>query len=309
MIDHPVRVRIAPSPTGNCHVGTARNALFNLIFARQHGGAFILRIDDTDAKRSTQVSERGVLEGLRWLGLDWDEGPDSGGPFGPYRQSERLDLYRSLVQKLLDEGKAYYSFDTPDELSQERALALANGLPPRYSGRDRDLSAREVHTRLSAGLKPTVRLKINPEPMQFVDLIQGGIEQSGALLSDPVILRSNGTPTYNFVTAVDEHTMQISHVLRSAEHISNTFPQLQIDAALGFEPPKFAHFALLLNPDRSKISKRTGAVYIGQFRELGYLPETMINYLALEGWNPGTGQEIFSLDELVAAFSLEHCSQ
>ncbi len=309
MIEKPVRVRIAPSPTGNCHVGTARNALFNLLFARQHGGKFILRIDDTDSRRSTRESEQGVLEGLRWLGLDWDEGPDVGGPFGPYRQSERLDLYRDLVQKLLDEGKAYYSFDTPEELERERTLALANGQPPRYSGRDRDLSTRDIQARLAAGLRPTVRLKITPGPMTFVDLIQGVIEQDVSSLSDPVIQRSNGMPTYNFVTVVDEHAMQISHAFRSAEHINNTYPQLQIYAALGFEPPKFGHFALLLNPDRSKISKRTGAVYIGEFRDLGYLPETMINSLALAGWNPATGQEIFSLDELIAAFALDQCSQ
>ncbi len=307
--DRPVRVRIAPSPTGNCHVGTARNALYNLLVARQHGGSFVLRIDDTDVKRSTEESERGVLEGLQWLGLGWEEGPDVGGPFGPYRQSERLAHYQGLARRLLDEGRAYYAFDTPEELERERQAALAAGLPPRYSGRDRDLTPEEVRARLEAGLKPVVRLKVEPKVVRYVDLVQGPLEQDASLWGDPVIVKSDGMPTYNFATVVDDHLMQISHVLRSAEHINNTFLQLQVYEALGAEPPEFGHFSLLLNPDRSKISKRTGAVYIGEFRDEGYLPEAMINHLALSGWNPGTEEEIFSFDDLVEVFSLERCSK
>jgi glutamyl-tRNA synthetase len=307
--DRPVRVRIAPSPTGNCHVGTARNALYNLLFARQRGGAFILRIDDTDQRRSTAESERGVLEGLRWLGLQWDEGPDVGGSYGPYRQSERLDLYRQSAHKLLDEGAAYHCFCTPQELTREREAARAAGVPVKYSGRCRNRTASEAKSRLRAGKKPVVRLKIVPKPMAFEDLIQGRIEQDASLIGDPVIVKSDGMPVYSFATVVDECHMRISHVLRSAGHISNTFLQLQMYEALGFEPPRFAHFSLLLNPDRSKISKRAGAIYIGEFRDQGYLVETMINHLALCGWNPGTDEEIFSFGALLETFSLDRCSR
>jgi glutamyl-tRNA synthetase len=305
----PVRVRIAPSPTGNCHVGTARNALYNYLFARQGNGAFILRIDDTDRVRSTEESERGVLESLRWLGLQWDEGPDVGGPFGPYRQSERADLYQLSVHTLLDCGRAYRCFCTPEELAQERKQALAAGQVPGYSGRCRDLAESEVKARVRAGQSSAVRLQIEPKRMAYVDLVQGQIEQDSSLLGDPVIRKSDGMPTYSFATVVDEHYIEISHVLRSAEHINNTFPQIQMYEALGFEPPEFGHLGLLLNPDRSKISKRTGAVFIGEFRDQGYLVEAMINHLALSGWNPGTDEEIFSLDELLAAFSLERCGK
>jgi glutamyl-tRNA synthetase len=305
----PVRVRIAPSPTGNCHVGTARNALYNLLYARQHQGAFVLRIDDTDRRRSTLESERGVLEGLRWLGLDWDEGPDVGGPLGPYRQSERLDLYRDHARQLLDAGRAYHCFCTPAELEADRRAALATGRHPMYGGRCRSLSAAEVRARQGAGDKAVIRFRIEPKRMSFEDLVQGVIEQDAALIGDPIIVKADGRPTYSFATVVDEHLMRISHVLRGAEHINNTFPQLQMFEALGLEPPQFGHLALLLNPDRSKISKRTGAVFVGAFRDQGYLPEVMINHLALSGWNPGTDQEVFSWPELLAAFSLERCAR
>ncbi|MBN1935964.1 MAG: glutamate--tRNA ligase [Anaerolineae bacterium] len=304
-----VRVRIAPSPTGNCHVGTARNALYNLLFARQRGGTFILRIDDTDARRSTQASEQGVLEGLSWLGLAWDEGPDIGGPFGPYRPSERLALYQAYAQRLLDAGRAYPCFCTPDDLNLERQQAQAAGVSYIYSGKCRHLAGDDARRRLRAGEKAVLRFHIDPEPIAYVDLVQGGIEQDGALIGDPIILRSSGRPVYSLATVVDEIEMQISHVLRSGEHINNTFPQLQMYQALGAEPPAFGHFSLLLNPDRSKISKRAGATYIGEFHDMGYLPETMINHLALSGWNPGTEEEFFTFDDLLARFSLERCSR
>lgn len=304
-----VRVRIAPSPTGNCHVGTARTALYNLLFARQRNGTFVLRIDDTDVKRSTQESEQGVFEGLRWLGLHWDEGPDISGAFGPYRQSERAESYQANAQALLDKGRAYYCFCTPDELERERRAALAAGQLPRYSGRCRNLSASQVKTKLRSGAKPVVRFKIDPRPTFYMDLIRGHLEQDAALLGDPIILRASGMPTYNFATIINEQEMHISHILRSAEHINNTFPQLQMYEALGFKPPEFGHFSLLLNPDRSKISKRTGAVFIGQFRGQGYLPEAMINHLALSGWNPGTEEEIFCFKDLLEIFSLDRCAK
>jgi glutamyl-tRNA synthetase len=307
--DRPVRTRIAPSPTGNCHVGTARNALYNLLYARQHGGRFVLRIDDTDAVRSTQASEEGVLEGLRWLGLDWDEGPDVGGPYGPYRSSERLDLYWHYLHRLLDAGRAYYCFCTPEELEREREQAQAEGRAYRYSGKCRALAVAEVNRRLRAGRPSVMRFVIEPGQMIYRDLVQGAIEQDAALIGDPVIWRSDGRPTYNFATVVDEIEMEISHVLRSAEHISNTFPQLQMYEALQVAPPAFGHFGLLLNADRSKISKRSGATYIGEFHDQGYLPEAMVNHLALSGWNPGTDQELFCLDDLLRTFSLDRCSR
>ena len=307
--DNVVRTRIAPSPTGNCHVGTARNALYNLLFARQRGGTFILRSDDTDARRSTLASEQGVLEGLAWLGLGWDEGPDIGGPFGPYRQSERLERYGAYVQRLLYAGRAYYCFCTPDDLKREREQARAAGTPYVYSGTCRHLTDADVRRRLHAGDKAVVRFRIDPKPTAYVDLVQGAIEQDGALIGDPIILKSDGRPTYSFATVVDEIEMQISHVLRGGEHINNTFPQLQMYEALGVKPPAFGHFSLLLNPDRSKISKRTGATFIGQFREMGYLPEAMLNHLALSGWNPGTEEEFFTFDDLLVRFSLDRCSK
>ena len=311
----PVRTRIAPSPTGHCHVGTARNALYNLLYARQHGGTFVLRIDDTDAKRSTQASEEGVLEGLRWLGLHWDEGPDVGGPYGPYRPSERIDIYWRYVHRLLDAGRAYRCFCTPEELDRERQAARAEGLAYRYSGKCRTLTVAEVNHRLASGrrygvgCKSVVRFAIEPKPMAYLDLVQGGIEQDAALIGDPVIWKSDGRPTYSFATVVDEIEMEISHVLRSAEHISNTFLQLQLYEALGAEPPAFGHFSLLLNADRTKISKRSGATYIGEFCDQGYLVEAMINHLALSGWNSGTDRELYSLDELLQVFSLERCGK
>jgi glutamyl-tRNA synthetase len=309
---NPVRVRIAPSPTGNCHVGTARNALYNLLYARQHGGAFVLRIDDTDARRSTEASEQGVLEGLRWLGLQWDEGPDVGGPYGPYRPSERLGRYEAAVARMINAGRAYHCFCTADEIARERAAARAAGIPYRYSGRCAALPTGEVRARLRAraarGEGAAVRFRIEPKPMAYHDLVQGTIEQDASLLGDPIIVRSTGMPTYSLATVVDEIDMRISHVLRSAEHISNTFLQLQLYEALGALAPAFGHFGLLLNPDRSKISKRAGAVYVGAYRDMGYLPEALINHLALCGWSPGTDQEIWDWDGLLDAFSLDRCT-
>jgi glutamyl-tRNA synthetase len=283
--------------------------LYNLLYARQRGGTFVLRSDDTDLKRSTKASEEGVLDGLRWLGLQWDEGPDIGGPSGPYRSTERLDLYEAHTQRLLGANRAYHCFCTPEELEVGRRHARAAGVAYRYSGLCRALTDSQVRSRLRSGHPSVIRFKVEPRSMAYVDLVQGPIEQDVSLIGDPVIRRSNGVPTYGFATVVDEIEMQISHVLRSAEHITNTFSQIQMHEALGNEVPAFAHFSLLLNPDRSKISKRAGAVYIGQFRDMGYLPEAMINHLALSGWNPGTEQELFTFDELLQAFSLERCGR
>lgn len=304
-----VRVRIAPSPTGNCHVGTARTALYNMLFARKYGGTFVLRIDNTDLERSTKESEEGVLEGLRWLGIEWDEGPDIGGPYDPYRQLERMDTYKETVEKLISEGKAYYCYCSPSELEQERKAALAASKPPRYSGKCRNLSAADRARLEAEGRKPVVRLRVPDDTLSFVDLIRGHQKKDMSERGDFIIFKSDGTPVYNFATVVDEHTMEMTHVFRAVEHLTNTFDQICVYQSMGWEPPEFGHLTLMLNPDRTKISKRAGAVYIGEFREMGYLPEALNNFLALLGWNPGTDQEIFSMDDLVEAFSVDTLSK
>ncbi len=305
----PVRVRIAPSPTGNCHVGTARTALYNMLYARKYGGKFILRIDDTDLSRSTKESEEGVLEGLRWLGIKWDEGPDVGGPYGPYRQMERAHTYREAVDRLMSEGKAYRCYCTPEELEAERKEALAAGKPPRYYGKCRNLSPEECAELEAEGRKHVIRLRTPDKTLTFVDLLRGNQHKDMGERGDFVIVKSDGSPVYNFATVVDEHYMAMTHVFRAVEHLTNTFDQLAVYEAMGWDPPQFGHLTLMLNPNRTKISKRAGAVYIGEFRDMGYLPEALVNFLALLGWNPGTDQEIFSMDELVEAFSVDTLSR
>lgn len=303
-----LRVRIAPSPTGNCHVGTARTALFNLLLARKHGGTMILRIDDTDRRRSTQESEDGVLAGLRWLGLTWDEGPGVGGDYGPYWQSERLPLYRKYGEELVERGLAYPCYCTESDLAAEREAQEAAHQAPGYSGRCAHLTAEERAARAEANPNPTIRLRMPDIDLTFDDLIRGPISVAAGVTGDFVIIKSDGMPTYNFATAIDEHLMKITHVLRGQEHISNTFPQLATYRALGWEPPAFGHLNLMLNPDKTKISKRKNAVYVGEFQAMGYLPEALINFLALQGWSPGGTQEVFTFDELVEAFSVERCT-
>ena len=305
----PVRVRIAPSPTGNCHVGTARTALYNMLYARKYGGRFILRIDDTDLSRSTKQSEEGVLEGLRWLGIKWDEGPDIGGPYGPYRQMERAYTYREVADKLMAEGKAYHCYCTPEELEAERKEALASGRPPRYYGKCRNLTDGERAALEGEGRKHVIRLRTPDKTLTFVDMLRGHQQKDMGERGDFVIVKSDGSPVYNFATVVDEHSMAITHVFRAVEHLTNTFDQLAVYEAMGWDTPQFGHLTLMLNPDRTKISKRAGAVYIGEFRDMGYLPEALVNFLALLGWNPGTDQEIFSMDELVEAFSVDTLSR
>ena len=307
--ERPVRVRIAPSPTGNCHVGTARTALYNLLFARKFGGKFVLRIDDTDLKRSTKESEEGVLSGLKWLGLNWDEGPDIGGPFAPYRQMERYPAYSTNAEKLLAEDKAYKCYCSPEELDAERKEAMAKGLPPRYYGKCAHLTKEQIEAYEAEGRKPVLRLRVKDQIFSFDDLIRGHQSKNMGERGDFVIMKSDGSPVYNFATVIDECDMQMSHVFRAVEHLSNTFDQLCVYDALGFEAPRFGHLTLMLNPDKSKISKRAGAVYVGEFKEMGYLPEAVVNFLALLGWNPGDDREIFSMEELIEAFSVETLSK
>ncbi len=287
----PIRVRFAPSPTGALHIGGVRTALFNWLFARHHQGAFVLRIEDTDRTRSTDESIRIILDGMRWLGLDWDE--------GPFRQTERMDIYRSHVDRLLAEGKAYHCYCTPEELEARRKEALAAGRPPKY---DRTCRTRSVPV---PGRTPAVRF-LSADTGQTVvrDLIRGAVTFENQQLDDLIIQRSDGLPTYNFAVVVDDVTMGITHVIRGDDHLNNTPRQVQLYHALGYEPPVFAHLPMIHGPDKTKLSKRHGATAVTEYEDLGYLPEALVNYLSRLGWSAGD-QEIFSRDELIEKFSLE----
>ncbi len=301
-----VRVRFAPSPTGQLHVGNARTALFNWLFARQKGGTMVLRIEDTDVERSEARYEGQLLDDLRWLGLDWDEGPGVGGPYTPYRQSERLEIYRTHAERLLDSSKAYLCFCTEEELQHERDRALTEHRSPIYSGKCRNLAPAEAKRRRAAGEPCAIRLQIPEHPIRFHDLVHGWVEFQHEVVSDPIILRSSGMPVYNYVVVIDDIEMRITHVIRGDDHLSNTPKQVALYEALGERVPEFAHLSTILGPDRERLSKRHGATSIANFRDMGILPEALVNYLALLGWAPtGGDREIFSEEELVKAFSLE----
>jgi glutamyl-tRNA synthetase len=295
-----VRVRIAPSPTGFAHLGTASSALYNLIFARANGGTFVLRIDDTDIERNRPEYEQVIYEGLHWLGLDWDEGPDKGGPVGPYRQSERLDIYKEHAARLIAGGKAYRCYCTAEELDAERKQAQAEKRPYKYSRRCliNPPQGRDEFT---------VRFKVPGGEVKFTDMIRGEMSFDSGLIGDFIIVKSDTYPTYNYASPVDDATMKITHVIRGEEHLSNTPYQLMVIDALGYARPEaYAHMPLILASDGSKMSKRKHPeLNLLLYREQGYLPEALLNYLALLGWNPGTSQEIFSFDELVRVFSFE----
>ena len=303
----PVRVRFAPSPTGWLHVGGARTALFNWLFARKHGGVFVLRVEDTDIQRSTTTSEVGVLDDLRWLGLNWDEGPEMGGPFGPYRQSERLEHYRAAADQLLAAKLAYRCFCTDAELDERRAKALAAARPPHYDGTCRHLTPAEQAARDREGRPPSVRFVVPDRDWVLNDMVRDEVRFPAGMVGDFVLLRSNGLPTYNFACVVDDSAMRITHVIRAEEHLANTPRQLMIYAALGMNPPAFAHVPLILNRDRTKMSKRDGeaAVAVGDWRRAGYVPEAMISYLALLGFHPGDDRELMPVPELLEAFTLD----
>ncbi|MCL6634825.1 MAG: glutamate--tRNA ligase [Peptococcaceae bacterium] len=301
-----VRVRFAPSPTGPLHIGGARSALFNWLFARRQGGTFIVRIEDTDLERSSRQSEENILDALRWLGLDWDEGVQVGGPNGPYRQTERLDLYRRHAGLLLEKGAAYRCYCTEGELEAEREALLARGELPRYLGRCRGLTPEDCARMEAAGRKPVIRFRVPEDRVIHVrDLVRGDVSFECSGIGDFIIVKSDGIPTYNFAVVVDDHTMSVSHVIRAEEHLSNTPRQILLYDAFGWTAPEFAHVSLILGKDRSKMSKRHGATAIEQYREKGYLPEALVNFLALLGWSPGGEQEVFSLEELKAQFSLD----
>ncbi|CAM6111056.1 unnamed protein product [Calypogeia fissa] len=305
-----VRVRFAPSPTGNLHVGGARTALFNYLFAKATGGKFILRIEDTDLERSTRESEEAMLRDLEWLGLDYDEGPTKGGEYGPYRQSERNEIYKEYVEKLLKTGQVYRCFCSDEELEAQREEAKAKNLPPRYMGKWGTASEAEIEAELAKGTPYTYRFRVPQEgSITINDLIRGEVSWSKETLGDFVVLRSNGQPVYNFCVAVDDATMKITHVIRAEEHLPNTLRQALIYQALGFPMPLFGHVSLILAPDRSKLSKRHGATSVGQFKEMGYLPQAMVNYLALLGWNDGSEEEIFTIEQIIEKFSIDRITK
>lgn len=308
--EKPVRVRFAPSPTGYLHIGNAHTALFNWLFARHEGGKVILRIEDTDLERSKPEYEQGIIDELKWLGLEWDEGVAVGGDYGPYRQSERLDLYREYADKLYEAGFTYKCYCTPEELAEEREAAEKRGEAPRYSGRCRNLTEAERERLEAEGRVPVYRFRVpKGRVITFDDMVRGRIEVDSDSIGDFVVVRSNGMPTYNFSVVVDDITMKITHVIRADEHISNTPRQILLYEALGAEIPTFAHVAMLLGPDRTKLSKRHGAASITDYREMGYLPEAIVNYLAILGWAPPDEQEILTWDEMVAAFELTRVSR
>ena len=301
-----MRLRFAPSPTGQLHVGNARTALFNWLLATRQQGTFILRIEDTDFQRSTRQSEQAILEDLRWMGLQWNEGVEAGGESGPYRQSERLHIYRAHAVELLSRRQAYQCFCSAEQLDADRQAALAAGLPPKYAGRCRNISRDDARRRIENGEAAVIRFRV-PEHREVVfnDVVRGEVRFSTDVVGDPVLVRSDGIPAYNFAVVIDDALMRITHVIRGEDHISNTPRQLLLYDAFGWTPPVFAHVSLVMGPDHSPLSKRHGATSVREFRERGYLPEALTNYLALIGWSPGEGEELLSPDELARRFSLE----
>lgn len=299
-------MRFAPSPTGHLHVGNARTALFNWLFARRHGGVYILRIEDTDVERSKARYEDQLIADLKWLGLEWNEGPDKGGAFGPYRQSDRTQLYHDYAEKLLSEGKAYLCFCRAEELEEDRKRAHAEHRSPIYSGKCRVIPQVEALKRRANGEAGAIRLHIPEHPIRFHDIVHGDVEFSNEVVSDPIIVRSSGMPVYNYVVVIDDAEMKITHVIRGDDHLSNTPKQVALYEALGWTVPEFAHLSTILGADRERLSKRHGATSIANFRDMGILPEALNNYLALLGWAPTGGtRETFSSEDLVKEFSLE----
>jgi len=310
-----IRVRMAPSPTGFLHLGSARTTLFNFLFARKNNGKFILRIEDTDKERSKEEYEKNIMEGLKWLELEWDEGPIEEektkykGKYGPYRQSQRKDIYKKYLKKLLEENKAYFCFCSEEDLETQRQYLMSIGQIARYSGKCRDLPLETVKQYLKEKKSCVIRLKTPFKKVVFDDLIRGKVEFDSELFGDIVIAKDEENPLYNLAAVIDDFEMKITHVIRAEDHISNTPKQILMQEILEFPHPKYAHLPLILGPDRSKLSKRHGAVSVSQYRKEGYLPETLINFMAFLGWNPGSDREIYSLSSLIKDFSLEGCQK
>jgi nondiscriminating glutamyl-tRNA synthetase len=304
-----VRVRFAPAPTGLLHIGNARTALFNYVFAKRHKGTLILRIEDTDIVRSTDASIDRILEDLHWLGISWDEGPDRDAAYGPYRQSQRSSFYRDYTERLFREGKVYKCFCTNERLEALRKEQLSKGKMPRYDGRCRSLSEEEIAKMESEGHQPVLRFRVGKGLVAFEDIIHGRMNFDVAGIGDFIVVRSDGMAAYNFACVIDDHLMDVSHVIRGEDHLSNTPRQIMIYEALGWQPPAFAHHPLILGPDRSPLSKRHGATAVFQYREEGFLPEALLNYLVLLGWTSPSGEELLSLERIVEEFSLPAISK
>jgi nondiscriminating glutamyl-tRNA synthetase len=309
-MDTPMRVRMAPSPTGPLHIGTARTSLYNFLTARHSGGTYVLRIEDTDVARSTPEFEQDIIDNLHWLGISWDEGPQVAGgedigPHAPYRQSRRMELYAREAQRLIESGAAYRCWCTPEELDAVRRDQEARKEAPRYNRRCLSLTDADVAAFEAEGRRPAVRFSVPAELVRFDDLVRGEVEFDNALLGDFVIVRGDGVPLYHFVVVVDDEAMDITHVIRGEDHLSNTPKHIALIRALGYREPRFGHIPLILNADRSKMSKRKSQTSITAYREQGYLPEAFVNFIAFLGWSPGTEEELFSLDELAQRFSIE----
>jgi len=304
-----VRVRFAPSPTGYLHIGNARTALFNYLFARKNNGKFILRIEDTDIERSMKEYENYLIEDLYWIGIEWDEGPDVGGKYGPYRQSERIDIYREYANKLLKEEKVYKCYCSKEELEERNKKALEEGRSPGYDNRCRNLTKKEIENYEKEGRKPVFRFKVPEKTIKVNDLIRGEVNFEGATISDFVIMKSDFTPSFNFAVVIDDYLMEITHVIRGEDHLSNTPKHILIFEAIGANLPQFAHMSMTLGPDRTRLSKRHGATSVRAYRQEGFLSEAFFNYLALLGWGTTESQEIFSKGQLIKEFSLERCNK
>jgi glutamyl-tRNA synthetase len=304
-----IRTRIAPSPTGDPHVGTAYIALFNTVFAKSQGGEFILRIEDTDQARSTKESEQAILDSLKWLGLNWDEGPDIGGPYGPYRQSDRKDIYKKYTRQLVDQGHAFHCFCSAERLNEVREQQRANGEEMGYDGHCLSLSAEEVEQRLAAGEQSVVRMKVPEEGTCVIkDILRGDVAIDWKQIDMQVLMKSDGLPTYHLASVVDDHLMEISHILRGEEWISSTPKQIALYQYFGWEPPVYCHLPLLRNADKSKLSKRKNPTSVTYYRELGILPEALVNFLGMMGWTMPEGEEVFSLEEMIKAFDVNRIS-
>ncbi len=309
MLDN-IRVRFAPSPTGFLHLGSARTALFNWLFARHNGGNMVLRIEDTDPERSSDEHEASILDDLRWLAIDWDEGPDTGGPYAPYRQSDRRDIYMAEARRLVEQGMVYPCYCTPEELEAKKKLSMAEGRMPMYDGTCRDLTPAGHQRLKQEGRKAALRFRVPEGGIEFLDILHGLVTFSSEVIGDFVIVRSDGSAGFNFSVVVDDAAMGITHVVRGEDHLTNTARHVLLYRALGYNVPLFAHHSLLMGPDGSKLSKRHGATSVREFRDAGYLPEAVVNYLALLSWSPEEeGKEVLAPDELVREFRLETLSR
>jgi glutamyl-tRNA synthetase len=304
-----IRVRFAPSPTGYLHIGNARTALFNYLFAAKNNGEFILRIEDTDKARSKEEYVERICEDLKWLGIEWEEGPDCGGENGPYRQSERTHLYQEYIEKLLENGSAYYCFCSEIELETRRKEQLANGESAVYNGCCRRLTKTEAENRIARGENPSIRFRMPPKKIVVQDIIRGDVEFDGNVIGDFVIVRPDGSPTFHLAVCIDDGLMQITHVIRGEDHFSNTPKHIALFEACDFTVPQFAHMPLTMGPGGEPLSKRLGAMSLGEYKKSGYLPYALANYMALLGWSPGDDQELFSFNELKKKFSLERVSR